>query len=565
MSSNNKSWIFFQEEDIPNLIQNVVHNKESSQDDFIEALPLILQKMKPEKVRTELIPFIKDWINFGDRFNAQIFTSMLPLFMPPHFPPQTFYDLLTQINEIIRQSSIFVEKQIINMCECIKKSFDKEAIHSVFLPNLGQLFQPLDSDSHGVAILAEASFISSADEHWRNTILERLKTFHNSDSSYIRMCVLNSFPYLIDAPVDIEHLIETLLIPSFSDNDFKIRCLATKIATIVGQPFFSNSQWLHLYLQTSDDESWNVRFSLALNMKLAIPNVENPSLFASHLIKLTKDPVDQIRALSLSVLTDTIEFFPEESLNEIPVIFNNSMHSQIEEIRTTGIHLWASLLKHHPNAPFQANLLNTLDLINFLPIESLIYSMLNLVVPLVPQQNLNLKTIENGINTLIGSVSPYWKQKGISIIIHYSKIPFLHDLARIMAESILHLFDSTCFSLRCSIGQMIVQLSFDISWDWFNEKALNLITDGIENGSCYVRMSLTRTIIELLLHKPPHHLKEQLKKLLDTVINDPVDEVRNHATSCKSLLKHIKKMSGHKGHHHSMHVGKQIEHHETKD
>lgn len=540
MSFNPKSCLFFSVEDLPNLIKDVVDHKEFSETNFIRAIPLFLKKMNQNEIKTELFPFIVNWINFADRTNACLFVSMLPLFMPPHYPIDMLDDLLFPLNDIIRQCAIFIEDQMMDICEIIAKNYDKSRIETLILPSLDQLFIPSILHPQGLAIRIQSYFYNLVDSSRKEKIVERLKSLADSESTYVKICVLKSIPFIVSdlkskSPLFSE-LINDYVIPKFADPDYKVRAATIASSTSIGKHFFSKSQWACKFLQNVDDQSWNVRFALADQMRIAIKNSNDPILFAPVLIKLTKDSVTQIRSLSLKALTDSIKYFSEESLSEVPQIFDQGMNSQFEDIRLITIDLWASLLKHHPHAHFHKEMIGILNLLGVLPIETVTYKMMTNIVPLVKPKYVKIESLKKGFLILLNSSTPNWKYEGMSIIRLYLKKPSLVDLAKEMADNVLQNINDPSFMVRCGVGEIIVEMVKQFSWDWFLQKPFDIIKCNINNGNSDVKITISRTIIELLSINPPTEINNELLEFQKKIENDQIAAVKENAIYNHSIL-----------------------------
>ncbi|OHT14426.1 hypothetical protein TRFO_15207 [Tritrichomonas foetus] len=536
MSSHLSSAMFFKKEDMPQLIMNVIKQKDSAQTNFIEAIPLFLQSMEAETVRTELIPFIKNWINFGDRTNATLFTSMLPLFMPPHLPAFIFFDLLFPMNDIIRQSAMFIEKQMMEVCKTIADVFDIESIQTFILPSLDQLFIPSNTDSQGLAIRVQSYFIPLANKNWHDKITSRIRKLSDNESSYIRVCVLKSLSEIITVSDQPNELIRELIIPKFHDSDFKVRTAAISTACSLGNLFFSDHEFITKFLKNSDDESWYVRFAVTHHLKEAIESAPDRVVFAAPLLKLTQDSVNQIHSLALKVLTETVHFFPTSSLDIIPKIIEQGMKSPQEDIRTATIDLWASLLKHHPSAKFHASLFGTLNLIAVLPIEAITYQMMYRIIPLVPEEQINIKTLRKGFHTLLESVTPTWKAAGVAVLRLYSQMSNLKDLALEMSSLAFPLLEAPSLMVRCIVGEMLVDFSKVYSWNWLKENAIKRIEKGVKEGNALVKQSLSRTIVELIYNDPPNDIKTSLEAWLNLIEKDKIASVQENAKYSHSIM-----------------------------
>ena len=539
MSSFARSSIFFKKEDIPKLIANVVKHKELAQTNFIEAIPLILNSMDSESVRTQLIPFIKNWVNFGDRECATLFTSFLPLFMPPNHPPDIFFSLLFLVNNIIRQSAMFIEKELMEVCKVIGDVFDIDSIQTYILPSLDQLFIPCNTDSQGLALLVQAFFIPLVSNNWRDKITKRIIDLAGSDSTYIRVCVLKTLNQIISISDNPSELIHSLLLPKFDDFDFKVRTTAIATAASIGYAFFVEEECVNTFLKNADDESWYVRFAFVHHLKEAIKAAPNKDPFFDPLLKLTYDKVVHIHLMALNVLTDVVQFFPTEFFADIKIIFDLGMKSPQDDIRSAVIDLWASLLKHHPNGEFHSALYSTLNLISVLPIESVIYHMMYQVIPLVPHDHINEQTLLKGIHTLLESITSNWEIAGMHVIKIYSQVPNLRNLALQMVPLVFTLIDSPSFAVRCSVGEVIVDFSLTYSWDWFTKEAYSIIENCALHGNSLVKQSISRTIVELLHNKPPKPIRKNLSKWLKLIEKNDIPNVSETAEYSHSILSQV--------------------------
>ncbi|KAK8884637.1 hypothetical protein M9Y10_043754 [Tritrichomonas musculus] len=543
MSCNNKSCLFFNEGELSQLIQDVIHHKEFSESNFIQALPLYLQKLNESEIKKDLIPFIKNWINFADRTNACSFISMLPLFMPPHYPFDLLDDLLFPINDIIRQSSIFIESQMMEVSSIIAKYYDINRIETLILPSLDQLFIPSTIHPQGLAIRIQSYFFGLVNDSWKEKIIDRVKCLAKSKSTYVKICVLKSIPYITsktkeDSPL-FEELINDLLIPCLSDKDFKVKTAALASATLIGTNYFSNSQWAYKYLQMVEDPSWYVRFALAQQIKKAIIKAPDPSIFALAIIKLVKDSVTQVQSISLNVFSECIKYFTAESLSEVPQIFEQGMNSPFEDIRSGVIDLWASLLRYHPHANFHNSMINTLNLIGVLPIESVTYHIMHKVVPLVDSKHLNKESLKKGFLFLFNAATPNWRSASIQILRLYTKYPILREFANEMTEYVFPFINAPSFMVRCVIGEMFLDFIKEFSWNWFLDKPIDFMRSEVNFGCSEVKISLSRTIVELLSINPPDEIKNELLSWLNNLENDEIITVKENAIYCHSILDRV--------------------------
>ena len=530
------SYLLYQQEDLPKLIQNVVDKKENCETEFVEALPLFIHILSPDDVRTFLIPFVRNWIPFGDKTVVYRFTSLLPFFMPPHSSMFVFFDLLFPICELIRQSAMFIEEPIMKMCECVKNVFDRDAIQTFFLPALDQLYIRDSTDSQGLAIRMQSFFAGSVDQSWIDRISDRIYSLADHSSTFVRTRVLDSIPRLIPVIEDRKGMMDAVLVPCFKHSDFKVRAAAVAAASEIGKLFFAVDGYADLVLESANDLSWAVRFSFVQNFEELLEAAVDKLAFLKPILQLSKDSVGTIKAQAIASLARTVDTFPTKELEaqNIAGVFDAGMRAHQEDIRVATIQLWTQLLRHHLEGQFHAKIRGTLNLIAAVPIESTTYAIMYNVVPLIPREYVQDSVLRAGLKTLLSAIEPRWKVKGLQTLALYVSIDDLKDFAAGEYETALSMFKDAAFCVRCAAGELFTDYTNVLGWEWFDSHAKTVLLDAIFEGSDLIKMSIMRTITAMIAISPPPEQRELLVGMLDRLGDS--DSLRSNVEYCRSRL-----------------------------
>ena len=532
------SYLLYQEEDLPKLIQNVVDKRENCETEFVEALPLFIHVLSPDDVRSFLIPFIRNWIPFGDKTVVYRFTSLLPFFMPPHSSVLVFFDLLFPICELIRQSAMFIEEPIMKMCECVQNVFDKEFIETIFLPALDQLYIRTSTDSQGLAIRMQSFFAKTMNQNWVDRISDRVYSLATHSSTFVRTRVLEALTKLIPVVENRKEMMEAVLVPCFKHSDFKVRAAAVAAASEIGIFFFSIDGYSQMVLEMANDLSWAVRFAFVQNFDALLEAAVEKRAFLKPILDLSKDSVGTIKALAISALARTVDIFATDELEQLNIaaVFDAGMRAHQEDIRVATIELWTQLLRHHRDGKFQTKLRGTLNLIAAVPIESTTYAIMYNVVPLIPREFVSDTTLRAGLKTLFSAVEPRWKVSGLKTLSLYVSIADLKDFAAGEYETVLGMFRDPAFCVRCAAGELFTDYTNTFGWGWFDTHAKTVLLDAIFEGNDLIKMSIMRTIAAMLAISPPAEHRELLVGMIDRLSDSPSASVREHAAYCRSHI-----------------------------
>ena len=530
------SYLLYKEDDLPILIQNVMQRKENCETEFVEAIPLFVSVLSPEDVRTFLIPFIRNWISLGDKSVVIRFTSLLTFFMPPHSSILVFLDLLFPICEMIRQSAMFIEQPIMKMCERVLHVFDKDAIQTFFLPVLDQLYLPANTDSQGVAIRMQSFFTEAVDQKWVSRIENRMYSLANHSSTFVRTRVLNSLPNVIPAVENKHKMMDAILIPCFEHTDFKVRAAAVVAATEMGKIFFSIEGYAEKVFELAKDKSWCVRFAFVQNFENLLSEATDRKALLGIILELSKDQVASIKAMAIHSLAATVNLFETEELGDVAAVFSAGMRAHQEEIRVATIELWTQLLKYHPEGAFHEKIRSALNLIAAVPIESMTFAIMYKVVPLMPREYIKDETLQRGFKTLFSAVEPRWKDKGLRTLSLYISMAQLKNFAASEYEIAYTMFTDPAFCVRCAAGELFVDYTNILGWEWFEERAKGIIVDGVQKGNSLIRQSTLRTIAAFLAIDPPQKYRDLLIELLDQLEDCEDLMVQQNTRYCK---KHI--------------------------
>lgn len=527
---------FFQAEDLPRILKAVVDRKEGAQAEFIEAIPLFIEKLDLQDIREKLIPFILNWIDFGNKNVAVRFASFLPYFLPQKSSPEIFLDFVFPVNELLRACAMFIAPQMMDLCIHIAHVFNSEDIECFFLSALNQLYSSLNTDAQGVALRMQSYFAPLVSEKWSNEVIQRAYSLASHKSSFIRICILESLPNLIQVSSNHEELFSNTLIPSYYHCDFRVRTHAIAATAKLAENFFKVYPDENPLLPLAEDLSWSVRFAFADQSSVFVMHSHAPDVFAKPLLVLSKDKVNQIRTLALRSLSKTVGRFTEEAIESITAVFDAGMRAQTEDIRTATIDLWSALITTHPDAQFQKYLMKSLGILGTVPIESLIYQILYKVVPLLPEDSVPVENLNKAVNTLFNSVGPQFRIAGLEVARRFVHVPHLMDFACSLTKRCLEFITAPAFNERCAAGELVIDFTNVLGWDWTRDNVLNIIVDGLKNGVVNIKKSMLRTATALLCCSPPQDIRDTLFTLMKDATKDQHEVVQRNALLCIERL-----------------------------
>lgn len=526
---------FYQESDLPGLIQNVVLKKTGAQSDFIDALPTFLRVMSPFEIQQKLIPFLINWLDFANRTIATRLSELLPSFFRPIDSRRFTHDLLFPVLELIRESALFIEPQMLKLCDHVISTFNSAVIEDIFLPSLDQLIESAYTDSQCLAILMESKFLPYVSSKWAQSIYNQALSLAPNTETFPRLKLLDSLDKILCVS---KEPIKTVLIPSLSHTDYKVRSHAILVLSQpnVSNAFFSEYPNASPLISLGNDKSWAVRFSFSQNSPAIIHNYSTlhpnqSSLFAPILFSLARDTVPVIKAMALSSISKTAQYFIPESFSEFSKIFSASIRDKNEEIRTNAIQCWSSLLKYHSNVPNLSQLNSFLFMMNTVPVESLVSEMLENVVPFLTEEKIDLNSVETGLQVLLKSSTPRWGVKGLKILRIFVTVPFLAQFAVDHFEIAETYASRGSLLFKTAFCESFVEFVKVLGWEWYNIVG-ELIVEQWMKKTIEERKCMIRTIIQLFLLEPDDPTTNHLTEYLKIALQDDDEGVKLCTRQC---------------------------------
>ena len=179
-----KPLTFVDEAELPTIIQSVVLNKPGAQVYFIESLPSFFKVMNPTQIQEQMVPFLINWLDLGNRTVAIKLSELLPSFFFPLEEQPLTTSLLFPLIDLLRESAIFIEPQMLKFCKHIISTYNSQTIEDFFLPALDQLNNSSYTDSQGLAFLMQSYFIPYVSSKWAQIIYNHSLSLINSKGSY---------------------------------------------------------------------------------------------------------------------------------------------------------------------------------------------------------------------------------------------------------------------------------------------------------------------------------------------------------------------------------------------
>lgn len=528
---------FFGQNDLPGLIEDVVYKKEGSQERFIEALPLFLVEVPHEQVSKQILPFIMNWFDFGNLRVAKALFKCIPRLIQPGTPETELLDYLYLINELIRQNGLFIEKEANVLIEYLMTIYQPEVFDSIFIPSLERILFQDNVEAVAISLCLQARLAIMSPQEKKQNIIENLIRISKNPSTILNIILLSSLQHFLSIATDEKMIIESLVYPNFRHPDPKLRCRIISAISTVPDKYMSIYTDVSPLIRLSEDESWCVRYSFARTVAPLIEYSVQKERLGLALLSLCKDSVPEVRTSALNTLSKVTKKLSAETLDEAPNIFEQCMRNPSETVRDSAIRLWGSLLSSHPNAPFQARLCRSLQLLGTVAVFGFLHKMLLHVVPLLPAGTLSLETIDRAVNTLLDNEDrPTLLVKAIPVLSTLAMAKNLTNYAPALAQKVKPFLNSSVFAVRCAAGNFFVDCTKVLGWEWACDNYLNDLGDMLEVGTTPLRQSALRTATALLVEKPPIEIAQKLREMIDNLLVCDVAVIRANAEMCIEKL-----------------------------
>ena len=459
----------FKQKEISSLINDIINQKNGSQEKFIENIPQILFNLTNEEITQQFIPFIISSINLNEIEICQKILIIIDSLLNSNINEEIFINFIDIIIEIIRKNSIFLENEILNIFEKIKLKLSTDIIQFYFYPSLTKLIYPIHTDALGLSLRLLSIFFEKLSLNSQNYLINNLiYYFSNSFSStYIKICILKSIINIINFISNLKNFLDFTLILSFNDSDYRIRSQSIIIISTIPKYFFQIYNDFNLIKNFFNDNSWSVRFSIAQHIPLLIEYCDFKNELIDILFVLTEDSVLSIRSISINSLIKTINYFNLNHLENFPNIFENSIKSISEEIRDPIIFLWSELLKKFPDSIIHCKLSPFINLIGNVPVENLIIKILMNIIPYLSLNLIDIKNIQRGLNILLNSNDkPQNVISGILIGIEYTKFNHLKNLCLILFPNFSFFCKSYIYCIRKYSFELLKSYFILCGFDW---------------------------------------------------------------------------------------------------
>lgn len=525
-------------EDFAALVNGVIHRTPDGQEKFLGSLPTILPSLPPKILNKGLLQFFIDWFSFDNLQIAKSLISTIKYFFDIEGAEIDLNLLMQYIKKALYANAIFLQHEIIELTQLMLTIFSPETLDKKIIPEVDKIINKENIDNSSVIICFQAYLANEVSDKTKNEIINNMSSILKiAKSHFVHLSLLKNIVYFDRIAADKSVLINDLIIPCLSNEDFKVRCMAISSLSLVSEDFMNYCSNYTPLINLASDKNWHVRYSFARTIWSVIQYAEKEQRISKCLLTLCSDTITEVKSAALESLAKCCPYVHENVLEIIPTIFDKSMRSPSTEVRIRGIQLWGSLLAAHPDAPFQAQLNKSLCLLKSVTVFDFVYQTLYYVVPHLKPGLISLEDVQKSFDTLFDNKDkPNKLIDAINVATVYVNDSHLKDYCPYLVTKVKPLLRSPVYAVRCEAGNFFIDGTANFGWEWAKEYFIDEFLDMLKSGNIPLKTTAMRTAAALLCIKPADDIQEEISEIMNDLSESDSNIIKLNTEMCLHQL-----------------------------